>query len=188
MNQKNLSHFFKIAVIFLGIVCFAFTSLNIKADVFSLSFILLLVFAVIVVPRLSLKLPRYDFWASFSEPIVFITFFLYSGEAAIILVTLEMAANCYYLKSTGVSFRALAVPFNIFSMTLSTTFAYIAWLFIAQPISISQQTINTHDLIINLGVLALAQFLATSILAAILFSLTHHVSIWQTWKKECFSS
>ena len=188
MNQKNFPHIFKIAVILFGSICFAFALFNVKADVFNVNFVLLLAFAVFVIPRLILKLPYSNLWVSFSEPLIFVTFFLYSGEAAIILATLEMGANCYYLKSTGVPFKTLAVPFNIFSTSLSTGIAYIAWLFIAQPIGIAQQSINTPDLIISLGVLAFAQFLASSSFAAIFYSLAHHVNLWQTWKRECFSS
>jgi len=187
MNQKNLSPFFKIAVIFFGGVCFAFALFNLRADVFSFGFLLLTAFAVIAVPRLGLTLPRANFWASFSEPVIFLTFFLFGGEAAIILATLEMAATCFYIKSKRQLFSHSAILFNIFSTALSTTVTYIAWLFVFQPNSFSQQFLTTRNLIISLGVLALAQFVTSSILAAAFVSLTNRVSFWQIWKKECFS-
>lgn len=188
MNQKNFSHVFKIAVILFGSICFGFALFSLKAEEFSLNFISLLVFTVFVVPRLTLKLPYSNLWVSFSEPLIFATFFLFSGEAAIILATLEMAANCYYLKSSGLPFKTLAIPFNIFSAALSTTIAYIAWLFIFQTSSISQQYLNTRNLIISLSILALTQFLTSSSLAAIFYSLAHRANVWQVWKRECFSS
>lgn len=189
MKQKNFSNVFKVAVILCGITCFAFALFNLKAEVFSLNFALLLAFAVFVVPRLTLKLPHSNFWVSFSEPLIFVTFFFFGGEAAIILATLEMAANCFYLKKfSGVSFKFLTLPFNIFSAALSTTIAFIAWSFFARPINFSQQSFTTRDLIISLGVLALAQFLASSSFAAINHSLLHHANLWKIWKRECFSS
>ncbi len=188
MKQKNLSRFFKIAVIFFGSVCFAFALFNIKADVFGWGFILLLVFDVIVAPRLSLKLPHPNFWASFSEPIIFVTFLLYGGEASIVLATVAMAANCYRLKYEGVSFGGLSIFFNTFSTSIATTFTYFAWILISQFYNINRQSINIRDLILNLSILALTQFLASSSLVAILYSLANHVSFWQIWKKECFSS
>jgi GGDEF domain-containing protein len=135
-----------------------------------------------------LKLPHSNFIVSFSDPIIFLTLLFFGGEAAIILATLEMAANCYYLKSTGISFKTLTIPFNIFSTSLSTIIAYIAWIFISLLITISQQFISTRDLILSLGILALAQFLASSTFVAVLHSFTHYVSLWQIWKRECFSS
>lgn len=189
MNQKNFSHVFKTAVILFGSVCFAFALFNLKAEVFSLNFTLLLAFAVFVVPRLTLKLPHSNFWVSFSEPLIFVTFFFFGGEAAIILATLEMAVNCFYLKKfSGVSFKVLTLPFNIFSAALSTAIAFMAGALFARPINFSQPSFTTREMIISLSVLALAQFLASSSFAAINHSLLHHANLWRTWKKECFSS
>ncbi len=188
MNSKNISHIFKIAVILCGGFYFLFALFNIKADIISLNFLLLLILAGYVVPRMTLKLPHSNFFVSFSEPLIFVTFFFFGGEAAIILATLEMAANCFYLKSTGVTFKVLTLPFNVFNAALSTTLAFTVWSLLIGSISFSQQPLSTRDLILSLGILALAQFLSSSIFAAINHSLLHQASLWQTWKRECFSS
>ena len=188
MIQPNISHIFKIVVTFLGIIFFSFALFNLSADVFNLNFVLLFVFTIFVVPRLTLKLPYSNFWASFSEPLIFITFIFFGGESAIILATFGMIANCYFLKSSGFLFKPSTILFNIFSSTLSTTIVYFAWVFIVQPSSISQQFLSNRNLITSLGILALTQFLATSTLAALFYSLTQNISFWQTWKRDCFSS
>jgi diguanylate cyclase (GGDEF)-like protein len=188
MNQERLSVFYKLAVIIMGGVSLVVAIANLPKDNFRWSFALVIVFTLLVTPRMSIKLPRAKFVLSFSDSIIFLAFILYGGYAAIILAAVETLANCFYLKRSGTKFGKLIVPFNISSATLSTTVTFIVWSAFLSSTNIKLVSATTADLISALGFLAITQFFTSSVLVALLSSLLTGESPWRIWKSECFSS
>jgi hypothetical protein len=87
-----------------GACCLLLAIGNLPAKAFSWSFVFLLAFTLLVTPRMSLKLPRAKFILSFSDSMIFLSFVLFDGHAAIIIAALETLANCLHIKRSGVFF------------------------------------------------------------------------------------
>ena len=181
--------FFKLAVMLLGSLSFAFALFKFDWKNFNWGFILLTVFTLTVAPRMSLNLPRSNYALSFSDSVIFLTFLLFGGEAAIILASMEVIASCLFLKTKGLGrFTPSLILMNFAVTALSTTTTYFIWLILPAFLGISPTSAQTTSLITILGILALSQFLSSTNLATIYYSLKKDTSIWQAWKKEGFTS
>ncbi|MDQ3322046.1 MAG: hypothetical protein M3525_06400, partial [Acidobacteriota bacterium] len=137
---------------------------------------------------MSITLPRGRFTLSFSDTLIFISFILYGGAAAILLASLEVFANCIYLKKQGTKFGSRIIAFNIASAALSALITYAAYAWLLTVFSSSPQSASATHLIPAIGILAILQFLSTSALAALYFSLKNRKSFFRVWKRECFTS
>jgi diguanylate cyclase (GGDEF)-like protein len=188
MKRETLSKAAKVSVIAVGAACFAFALITMPPSAFSWSYFAILAFGVFVAPRMSLTLPRSKFAISFSDALIFLSFLLYGGQAAIVVAAVEMFASCVYLRSRGFRFGTLMVPTNVAINALYTFCTFVVWLLIQQTFAIEITPSTTQRLISILGILALSQFYVSSTLAALFQSLTDGSGLWQTWRKECFSS
>lgn len=188
MISRKFNLFYKFTVIILGIICLAYSVFNLKAEVLGLGFGLLLSFALIFTPRISLTLPYSKFSVSFSDAIIFLTLLLYGGEAAILLATLEMTAACFYLKSKGVEFGNHMIWANAASAAVATTFTYFVFNWFLSVTQINLYSGNLMDLVGTLGVITITQFLTSSVLAAVFHALKENLNPWQIWKRDCLSS
>ncbi len=189
VNKVKIIDYLKFIIIALGALCLSFVLANLSHDVFSLNFLLLLVFAVFVAPKMVLTLPRSNFSVSFSDSIIFLTFLTFGGEAAILLAAIEMLASCYYLNSKGtLSFGKLMIPTNASITVLATTCAYAALLLLSHITAGLNPAESTRHLIAVLGILTFSQFIVLSLLATAFHSLVKRKNFWETWKHEGFFS
>lgn len=188
MNRERFSDYSKAIVIGLGILVTGLALLALPSQAYSGGYLLALSFSVLIAPRMGLKLPRSKFAISFADSLIFLTFLMYGGEAAIVLAALEMVAYCFHLRSTGFTFGRLMIPTNVSINAISTAGTFLVWLLIPRLTGIDLASVKTQHLITILGFLALTQFAISSGLAAVFQSLKYGSNLWATWKKDCFSS
>jgi diguanylate cyclase (GGDEF)-like protein len=188
MPHRSFSNTVKASLIALGLLSLVGAVATLGSQAISFGFFAILLFSIIFGPRMSLTLPGSKFWVSFSDSLIFLSLLLYGGSAAIFLATVEMLANCLYIRSTGYRFGRLMIPVNVAINTISTTFTVLVWLMVQRYADGGFTVQRTQHLILLLGCLALAQFLMSSALAAVLQSLKDGTSPWNTWKRDCFSS
>ena len=162
--------------------------INLTGSVFSWGFLLLVAFATIVAPRMSLALPRTRFAISFSDAAVFLAFLFYGGPAAIMIAALETLASCLYLRSRGFHWGRLMIPINISINAVSIAVTYLIWLNVPRASFIAADPGTTQHLFATLGSLAIIHFVVSSLLAAIFQSVTDGSNLWSIWKRDCFSS
>jgi diguanylate cyclase (GGDEF)-like protein len=187
MNRESTTAFYKISIALTGGLCFLLALLNLKPQVLTWKFAVLFLFTILIAPRMSIALPRSKFILSFSDSMVFLSFLLFGGEAAIIIATAEILANCLYLKFKGVEFSRFTILFNVGLIALSTGITYTVWSLIPKAADINPTSPITTNLIPTLGIMALSQFLASSVFASIYYSLKIGMPPWEAWKKEAFS-
>ncbi len=187
MSRESTTTFYKLAIAVIGGVCFFLAWFNIKPEVLNWKFAVLLLFTILIAPRMNIALPRSKFILSFSDSMVFLAFLLFGGEAAIIIATAEILANCLYLKFKGIEFPRFTILFNIGLIALTTGITYNVWSWIPRAANINPTSAITTNLITTLGILALSQFLAASVFASIYYALKTGTTPWQAWKKEVFS-
>src|SRR5438105_4966866 len=125
MNRDSISDFYKISIAFAGGLCVALAFYYLKTPVFAWQFVLLCLFTVLIAPRMSILLPRSKFILSFSDSMIFLTFLLFGGEAAILIGAIEALTNCLFMRQRGVSFSRYAIAFNVGATAFSTTITYI---------------------------------------------------------------
>ena len=188
MSREKISNLVKATVISVGAVCVAASFFALPAAAFSPGYLFILIFCIFIAPRLTLSLPRSKFAITFSDALIFLTFLLYGGPPAIILAAVEMLATCVYLRSRGFPFSPQMIPANVSINAIYTSVTFLIWQSLPSITGWHFQHAKTSDLISELGILALSQFLVSSVLAASFHSLKEGTSFWATWKKDCFSS
>ncbi len=188
MDRETVSRYTKTVVISLGAACLTAAVATLSVDVFKWKFAIIIAFALTIAPRMSLTLPRSKFAISFSDSLVFLTFLLYGGQAAVVVAAVESVANCLFLKSRGFRFGRLMIPTNVSLAVISTTIMFVVWNALQSVAIVPLNITSTQHLITALGILALIQFSASSALAAAFQSLKDGSSLWETWKRDCFTS
>jgi diguanylate cyclase (GGDEF)-like protein len=188
MSREKISNFVKASVISVGAVCLAVSIFAMPASAVSPGFLFILLFCILIAPRLTLSLPRSKFAISFADALIFLTFLLYGGQAAIFLAAVEMLASCIYLRSKGFPFSPQMIPVNVSINAIYTSVTFLIWQSLPVWSGLHLDHSKTADLISELGILALSQFLISSVLAAIFHSLKDGSPFWSTWKQDCFSS
>jgi len=178
----------KIVTISLGSAALLSALASIPNSSISWGLLAVLIFSVTVAPRLSLPLPRSKFAISFADAVIFLTFILYGGQAAVILTAAETFAACVYLRSTGFKFGRMMIPTNVSVNVLSTALTCVIWLFVQNITNDGLRFSSTQNLITILGILGLSQFLFSSVIAAVLQSIKEGSRLFPTWRRDCFSS
>jgi diguanylate cyclase (GGDEF)-like protein len=188
MNRQIVSNYVKGIVIFAGVVSVTLAIINLPREAISWGLVLLLAFSTVVAPRLSIALPGSRFAISFSDASVFLAFVLFGGPAAIIVSALETSANCLYLRSKGFPFGRLMIPANVSINAVSIATTYLVWLNMPTLSYIAPEIGSTRYLITTLGILAILQFVISSVMASIFHALKDGSNAWQTWRRDCFTS
>ena len=188
MNQDRISGFYKVSVTIAGGICLIWTIFNLPKSVFSWDFVAVLLFAVLVTPRMSIALPRSRFILSFSDSIIFLTLIFYGGAAAILMAAVETSANCLYLRKSGIKFGKVMITFNVAVAAAAIAASLLAWSALLNFPGVETKLDSTADLIAMLSFLAVVQFVFSSSLVAGLSAMVTKNTFWQIWKRDCFAS
>ena len=187
LKERSADHY-KAIIVFLGILSVGTALVNIPGSSLGIGYLAVVAFAILVAPRMTLSIPRSNHFVSFSDSIIFFTFIVYGGEMAILVAFIETFTNCLYLKKRGGIVGNWNVLFNASLASLVTAIAYGLYLLFNSVIARDLTLTSTRNLIVVLGILAISQFFASSVLAAVYQRLKTRASLWETWKKECLSS
>lgn len=187
MNREKLSNYIKWSVILLGSACLAWALAWFPIRDLGWGFILMLVTATILAPRMSLSLPRSEFALNFSDSIIFLTYLMHGFGAAVLIAFVGEFANCWYLKRKNILFGSWVVLFNSSLVAIVTAIScYVVKL--SGFSDIDQNLHNTRFLITVLGVLSLTQFIVSSVSVAVYQNIKSNAGIWSIWKKHCLPS
>src|SRR5690606_24328878 len=180
---------YKFGVILVGLGCLLYSLATLPYSSLGVGLIALLAFAVIVAPRMTLSLPRSNFFLSFSDSVVFFAFLVYGGEIAIVVAFIETFANCYYLKRKGgLHYRWFQI-FNSSLAALVATLVFVAYTLAGRIYASGAGLFDTRNLIIALGILSITHFLTSSFLVSVYRRIkSDEQTLWQIWKKECLST
>lgn len=113
---------------------------------------------------------------------VFLTFLLYGGDKAVLVAVFEMAASCIYLKSRGSDFRRFTIIFNIGSVAVTTQITNLVWSSWLSSFDPRAGGIETTQLIVSVGVLAITQFVGSSLLASAFYAINTKTNFFVAWK------
>ncbi len=188
MDRKQVHNLAKGTMLLAGAVCVVISLTNLPQTVFGRGFLVVLAFSVLLAPRMSLAMPRSKFAISFSDALVFLTFLLYGGPAAILVGASETLANCYYLKTKGFPFGRLMIPTNVAITVVSTSITFFTFAFAEKAYFGYLDPRSSQALATCLGFLALVQFATSTALASVFQSLKDGSNLFAVWRKDCFTS
>lgn len=169
----------------LGISVVSLSFVFLRGQALTPGFLLLLLIAALVAPRMSLVIPRSNVVISFSDSVVFLSFLFYGPESAVIMAAMETLANCYYAKVRGkIKFKPRMIAVNTFGAALGTAAACAIWIGCSHLTDLVTFPANTRSLIATLGILALGQFLSSSLVAMLVLPRQDDQSFWFTWQRD----
>jgi diguanylate cyclase (GGDEF)-like protein len=187
-DSDQRMQFAKMLVILLGIGVFCVAVSSFPTASLTLGYVAIVCFGIFLSPRMTLAMPRSKFAISFADALIFLTFLLYGGQAAIVLAIFETGASCYYLRNRGFPFGKLMIETNVSLSAITTGITFLVFILLKSYFFSGLDISQTHHLITVVGCLAASQFISSSFIAATFQSIKHGGKIWHIWKSDCFSS
>ncbi len=183
MNRQRFSTPYQFIVIALGASICLFSllwlSISAHADVWrDGSFWALALLTLTVASRISIPVPRISGAISVSDTFLFLTLFLYGGEAAILLAAVEGACS-----SMRVSRRVTTYLFNSAAMAVAMFASVWTLRFFFGAASELPHTQFTAKLITATCLIALVQYIVNTGVVAVAQSCKINQPFWQTWSK-----
>lgn len=162
-----------------GVAAIIFCLANLSVEQLDFSFLLLAFATTYIGSRLTVKIPSIKGEITVADTLIFLTALRYSGEAAILLATIE--AICSSLR---VSRKARVVVFNSAVLACSTSLTVYTLRFWFGSLTELPAGENPAAFITALCVMALVQYLCNSSLAAAYTGLKDDQPFWLTWREH----
>ncbi len=181
MNIEKKKNIFNTVLIIAGSACSLFALATLDVARLDLAAAALFSVAILFSSRITIPIPRFKARISPSDLFVFLALFLYGGQVAVLL-----AASEAFFASRRFCKKKITAFTNAASMAVSTSLAFAA-LSVFGLYEVVQTRGNDDsfsDLVMALCVLALAQFLANTAIAALHESIHTETPIFQAWRKN----
>jgi diguanylate cyclase (GGDEF)-like protein len=137
--------------------------------------------------HLHIQLPKAEIFLSVSDALVFLSFFLFGAEVAVLLSAAEALYTSFQYKKRGMHIQPITFGLNVSLTAISTfTATFIAGnLFYPVNEIVNRGSINSFTLLVTS--LVIIQFLANSILVSLFASVRSNKTFWQLWNESCVS-
>ena len=141
---------------------------------------------IVLGSRLTLQMPRAKVHISVSDTLVFATLLSYGGEAAVLTAAAEALYTSLRFRAKGIAIRFDGIVFNTALMAFSTflTASALRWS-MGNAVAGSRPS-GAITCFFSLCVMALVQYAANSIVAAIYTACDTNLPIWPTWNQNYF--
>ncbi len=181
MNTILLTKRYMLLILVLGFLCLALTFFRLPYQNLDSNFLILLIFSIGFGSRITIQIPRFKSYFTFSDTFVFLALLLYSGEAAIVLAAVEAFVSSWQFCN-----KKITVFFNAAAMALSTmvVVAMLDLLKLNAGNILQGRDDNINNFLIALSVMALTQFIVNTALASIYGALKSEKPFWETWKTQ----
>jgi signal transduction histidine kinase/CheY-like chemotaxis protein len=166
-----------LSVIGLCVIVFSLGALPLSH--IDLRFILLALMTLTVGTRISIKIPRVSGHISVSDTFIFLTIFLFGGEAAVLLAALDGL-----ITSLRIGQKTTTLIFNGATMAVSTfATSQCVEYFFGDIVSLTNAAYSPH-FIIAAGIMVSVQYVANSGTVAIAGALKFNEPFWDSWRKK----
>ncbi|HST22024.1 MAG TPA: diguanylate cyclase, partial [Blastocatellia bacterium] len=146
---------------------------------FGLPFVLFSLATIIIASRIVVKFFRFNTHISISDVFIFLAFFLFGGEAAILIGATES-----FYSSLRITKKPLIMAFNAAAMACSTFVTAVILRMIFGTITDLARNEYSSRLIMATLVMAAVQYIFNSSIVAVAAASKHDRPIWATWKKH----
>ncbi|MBC7900135.1 MAG: diguanylate cyclase, partial [Saprospiraceae bacterium] len=150
--------------------------------------ILLSIITIFFSSYLRIQLPRTKIHLTVSDALIFLSLLIFGGEVAVLLAVLETAFTSLNFRRQGVTIKFKTVVINIMIAAVSVfvTAIAVSWAF-GTPDAILA-TYGTTGFIWALAVMAISQFLISSVLIAAVSAIKSDSTVWQVWNEYCLNA
>lgn len=181
MNAQLLTKRYMLFILIAGLVCLAFALYHLPYQKLDFHFLIIFVFSIGFGSRITIQVPRFKSYFSFSDTFVFLTLMLYGGETAVALAAFDAL-----ISSLRFCRKKITVLFNAAAMAISTLMAVAALNFfdLNSEKNLYGKEAGIDDFLAALSVMALTQFLANTAIASVYGALKSEKPIWETWKTK----
>lgn len=181
MNKQLLTKQYMLFILTVGLICLAFALFHLPYQKLDFNFLVLFIFTIGFGSRVTIQIPRFKSYFSFSDTFVFLALLLYGGEVAVALAAFEA-----FISSWRFCNKKLTVFFNAAALALSTTIVIgvlnLTGLNIGNSLHGKKNILD--DFLMTLSVMALTQFIANTAIASIYGALKSEKPVWETWKTQ----
>lgn len=184
MNSKQITEVFKWLIVGCGISACGIAFYHLRYSDLDIRFAGLAVFTVAFGSRLSLQLPGSKVHFLMSDALIFLTFLLYGGEAAILLAAAEALSFSFRLKRSGAAMKYSTAFFNGALMACATAATYAAIALYSRLTGGSLAQANISEFIALVGLMALVSFFVNTTLVAVYTALRTGTAVWSAWQEK----
>jgi diguanylate cyclase (GGDEF)-like protein len=172
----------------LGLAALGFSISQFPLHIMDVGFAVFTLFTIFFSSSLQIQLPRTKLYFTISDTLIFIAILLYSGEAAVVLATVESLVTSLIFKRKGIKIRPRTMFLNG-AVAAVTTFATVYLLrFLFGSVSEIAASGSVTDFAKILSTMALAQFFFNSLFISVLGAHKDNKSVWKIWYEHCLNA
>jgi diguanylate cyclase (GGDEF)-like protein len=188
--EKNtrVTNIYFTTLLLLGTVAVAWAVRGIRVERFDFVLGGLAILTLVFGSYLRIQLPRTKIHLTLSDTLIFVCFLMYGAEPALLLGSLEAAISSLNFRRKGVPMRLKTVVINVIITALSIASMAIAVTFIFGDPELIRQVASVKEMVVVLGVMAIAQFLVNSLLVSTFISIRSGETLWHVWNEYCFNA
>jgi len=163
----------------LGLCAVLVSLADLQFAVIDLRFMLLALVTLIVGTRISIQIPRVCGHISVSDTFIFLTIFIFGGEAGVLLAALDGLFTSLRIskKTSTMIFNGAAMAFSTFA-----TVEFVQYLF-GDIVALTKAPYSPH-FILAACVMAFVQYIVNSGTVAIGGALKFNEPFWESWRKK----
>jgi len=177
-SRQKLVKPYMLSVVVAGAIIFALSLSKLQLPQLGLRYVLLMLITFGIGSRV-ISFFRFKSCVSISDVFIFLTIFLFGGDAAIVLGTLET-----FYASLRISKKPITICFNAAAMTISTSATVLAIRLIFGNIGDITASEYSSKLIIATCTMAFSQYIINSGLIAIAGAFRANKAVFATWREH----
>ncbi len=181
MEKQRLVRPYMWVFVAAGACVLVYSALHLPPGRLDLRLLALAAVTLLVSSRFCIPIPRTTGQISFSDTFIFLTMLLYGGEVAVLLAATENFVGSRFGKR---SFSLFTSAFNAGMMACATFVTYNVMERLFGPVTALAGGDFSAAFVVALCVMALAQYVANSGVAALHTSLKAGEPLWVTWRNK----
>lgn len=187
-KEKIVINIYTWVVSLAGLVVFVYSAYNFPIRELNIGFYLVAVLAIFFSSHLQIQLPRTKIHLSTSEVLIFFTLLFYGAAAAVLVAALETLYTSFQLRYKGTNIKNSTISINVGIAAVSTfiTALVLNTLFGSSAALVSEASISNY--VGMLMVMALTQFLLSSVGVSLISALKTEKTFWHIWSGYCVNA
>jgi len=178
MDRHRFTEPYQWLVVALGLIACVFSVYQLPLAHLDWHFLLLVVVTICISSRFTIQIPRLSGQITVGDTLIFLTMLLYGGEAATLLAAVEGFCSAMHNYK-----RTITLLFNPALMAVSTFIT--GWILRLSfgPLTDLPHGEFSRTFVIAICIMAFAQYIANTSLAAVASACKINQGVWDTWKK-----
>ena len=183
MGKQRFTRPYMWAILLAGAAVCLYSIYRLPLERLDLRFLLLAVITITISSRLTVQIPRISGHISVSDTFIFLTMLLYGGEAAVLLASAEALCSSLRFSQKAIQISTISILFNSAMMACSTFLTVVVLSLCFGNILELPRAGLSATLIVAVSLMALVQYVANSVMAALHTACKTDQPLWLTWSK-----